>query len=124
MTRSVVLLLCLLGSGAITQAQLVVDNANLYDDASYLVNNILIGGGVTAPNITFNGFTGIPDTTNGRMIGYFNSDLSNIGLSLGSSCPVEIASNPNTGDFLLHIEQDVADPHRFGALSCEWATYL
>jgi len=83
MTRSVVLLLCLLGSGAITQAQLVVDNTNPYDDPSYLVNNVLISGGVTASNITFNGFTGIPDTTNGRMIGYFNSYLSNIGLSSG-----------------------------------------
>ncbi len=49
----------------LTKGQLSVDNTAPYNSATYLVNNVLSGNGVTASNITFNG--------NAAQMGFFNS---------------------------------------------------
>jgi gliding motility-associated-like protein len=61
-------------------AQMVV-NTNTYinpDPATSLVNNVLLGTGVTASNIVFT-----PGANSNTQIGYFNGSNSNIGLDSG-----------------------------------------
>ena len=47
------------------QSQIVVDNTSPYDDPVWITNNILIGGGVSASNITYQG--------DSCQIGFFNA---------------------------------------------------
>ena len=79
-------------------AQLLVDDTAPYNDPSYLVNSVLVSSGVTVSNVSFNGFTGLPDTTNAKMIGFFDGDSSNIGFNAGillASGDINIAPGPN-----------------------------
>jgi hypothetical protein len=74
------------------QAQLTVDDTFT---AEYLVNEILLGGGVEAENITINGQ---PASELNDQIGYFNAENSNIGISHGiilASGGVKVAESPN-----------------------------
>lgn len=57
------------------QAQLVVNSNAPYNNINYLVNNVLLGNGVVATNITY---TGTPVS-----LGYFNGLNSNINLDSG-----------------------------------------
>ncbi|MBK8340265.1 MAG: choice-of-anchor L domain-containing protein [Flavobacteriales bacterium] len=68
------LVLC---AGVPLRAQLTVDNALTPEQ---LVQNVLLGGGVTATNITFNGQ---PGTVLHEQAAGFNSDLSNVGIPNG-----------------------------------------
>lgn len=56
-------------------AQLAVDYSPPYDDENYLVNNILLGGGITATGVTFSG--------GADQIAFFDGTLSNIGIPTG-----------------------------------------
>lgn len=60
-----------------TNAQLVIDNTMTVEQ---YVSQVLLGGGVTATNITFNG---APANTVSIQVGAFNSANSNIGLPSG-----------------------------------------
>jgi len=74
------------------QAQLTVDDSY---SAEYLVNEILLGGGIEAQNITINGQPA--NQLNGQ-IGYFSAENSNIGISHGlilASGGVNVAESPN-----------------------------
>lgn len=74
------------------QAQLTVDDSFT---AEYLVNEILLGGGVEAENITINGS---PASELNEQIGYFEADNSNIGISYGiilASGGAKVAESPN-----------------------------
>ena len=55
--------------------QLQVDNTAPYDNAQYLVENVLLGSGVLASNFTFNG--------DPVQVGFFNGTGSNLGLDSG-----------------------------------------
>jgi len=84
-------LLVLILTGKHLNAQLVVDNTFPNNDAAFLVQNVLLGTGVTVSNITFNG-----NTLN--QIGYFNGVNSNIGIPEGiimASGNVNEAVGPN-----------------------------
>lgn len=61
-----------------TQAQVVTNNTLT---PQQLVQDILLGGGVTASNITFNGVANPPANQNGR--GSFTATNSNLGLASG-----------------------------------------
>jgi gliding motility-associated-like protein len=74
------------------RAQLVVDNAITVSD---LVQNVLLGGGVTATNITFNGQ---PANQAYVQIGSFNSAGANVGMANGitlCSGDINVAVGPN-----------------------------
>lgn len=92
MTRPTTLaVLILTAAGA--HAQLVVNNSITVQQ---LVEDVLLGGGVTVSNITFNGQPA--DQTN-IQIGSFDGTASNVGLPLGltlSSGDIGVALGPNT----------------------------
>lgn len=56
-------------------AQIVIDNSNPYDSPSWLVDNILLGGGIIASNHSFEG--------DSVQIGWFNADQTNLGIDSG-----------------------------------------
>lgn len=75
----------------ISHAQLLVNGAPPYNDPVHLVNNVLLGQGVVATNITYTGFA--------TAIGYFNGMNSNLGLDSGiliTSGTIQNAMGPNT----------------------------
>ena len=57
------------------KAQIVVDNNTPYDAPAWLVDNILLGGGVTASSITYQG--------DSSQIGFFNAINTNLGIDSG-----------------------------------------
>ena len=67
----IVLALC----GFLAKAQLITTNAAPFNTPAYLVNDVLLGQGIVASNISF---TGTPNA-----IGFFNGVNSNIGLDSG-----------------------------------------
>jgi len=66
--KKVIILLSVLLFSLSFKAQLAVTNAAPYNTPTYLVNNILLGNGVTATNITFSG--------DGNQLGYFSNGLA------------------------------------------------
>jgi gliding motility-associated-like protein len=89
--RAKILVFFLLSS-SLASAQLVVDDSY---SAESLINDVLLGDGVEAENITINGE---PGTAVSAQFGYFNATNSNIGLSTGiilASGGVEVAESPN-----------------------------
>lgn len=94
MTLRYPVLLALSLTGLSMHAQLVVDNTPTPDQ---LVQTVLLGGGVTASNITFNG---LPGNTANEQIGTFDGTASNIGLAAGvlmGSGDINVAVGPNVG---------------------------
>ena len=62
------------------------------------VQNVLLGGGVTVTNVTFNGNPGNVVDPNGQ-IGSFDASMANVGITQGvilSSGDVNVALGPNT----------------------------
>ena len=57
------------------QSQIVIDNTAPYNSAAYLVDNILLGGGVVASNHTYQGEP--------SQIGWFNAANTNLGINNG-----------------------------------------
>ena len=56
-------------------AQIVIDNNSPYDDPLWLVDNVLLGGGIAASNITYQG--------DSSQIGWFSAVNTNLGLDSG-----------------------------------------
>lgn len=56
-------------------AQIIIDNNSPYDDPFWLVDNVLLGGGIAASNITYQG--------DSSQIGWFNAINTNLGLDSG-----------------------------------------
>ena len=56
-------------------SQIVIDNNPPYNNSTWLINNILLGGGITATNHTFLG--------DPNQIGFFNGVNSNLGIDSG-----------------------------------------
>ncbi len=73
------------------QAQLTTTRAGNYAKINYLVNNVLLGSGVIATNITYQGI----DTS----FGFFNGKTSNIGMDSGlimTNGTITLADGPNS----------------------------
>jgi len=75
MMRKFTLLFLLATTTSLVQAQLVIDVTPPNNNAAHLVQNVLLGTGVTVSNITF---SGAPSA-----IGFFDGTNSNIGLDSG-----------------------------------------
>ncbi len=90
-----VLALPLVALGCFTvQAQLAVDNTI---PPALLVQNVLLGGGVTASNVTFNGGFG---NVVSEQIGTFDGSAANVGLASGvlmGTGDINVAIGPNVG---------------------------
>ena len=56
-------------------AQIIVDNAAPYDDPTWLVDNVLLGGGITASNYSYQG--------DSSQIGWFDAVNTNLGINSG-----------------------------------------
>ena len=85
-------------------AQIVVDTNPPNNDPLYLVEQVLLGNGVTASNIVFSGEL--------EQIGYFDGSASNIGMTSGVvMCTGEvIAMDPNQGAAGWWGPNTVTDP--------------
>jgi gliding motility-associated-like protein len=93
MMRKLLILAILTGLTMSSRAQLVVDNTSF--NPTQLVQNVLVGGGVTVTNVTFNGMPA--NTVNGQ-VGLFNGLSSNIGLGSGmilATGNAQVAVGPN-----------------------------
>ena len=91
MSRSALLLLAAF-TGTALSAQLVLDNTLTPDQ---LVQDVLLGGGVTATNVTFNG---LPGTQTNVQIAGFDGSQTTLGLDNGmllSTGGVDSAPGPN-----------------------------
>jgi gliding motility-associated-like protein len=69
------ILLVLLFSSLMTKSQIVIDNNAPYDNPTWLVDNILLGGGVVAFNHAYQGDV--------AQIGWFNAINTNLGIDSG-----------------------------------------
>ena len=65
----------LLFSSLMTKSQIVIDNNPPYDNPTWLVDNILLGGGVAASNHTYQG--------DSCQIGWFDATNTNLGINSG-----------------------------------------
>lgn len=89
------LILSMFLAPALVQAQLTVDNTV---SVQFLVQNVLLGGGVTVSNITFNGQ---PAGFSNIQVGSFDGTGCNVGLAQGlllSTGDIAVALGPNTSD--------------------------
>ena len=57
------------------QSQIVTDNTAPYSDPTFLIDSVLLGGGVTATNHIFQGAT--------SQIGFFNAINTSLGIDSG-----------------------------------------
>jgi gliding motility-associated-like protein len=102
------LLLVILFCGAFagkTSAQISVTNNAPYNSAAYLVQNVLLGSGVTASNFTYNG---IPIA-----MGFFNGVGTNLGLDSGlimTSGDCHLAVGPNNNSSAALVSSLPGDP--------------
>ncbi|MDP7566841.1 MAG: choice-of-anchor L domain-containing protein, partial [Flavobacteriales bacterium] len=86
------------------QSQIVVDNTSPYDDPVWMTNNILIGGGVSASNINYQG--------DSCQIGFFNAINTSLGIDSGIVlCTGDVndldPASPPTFPFISNV---VVDP--------------
>ena len=58
----------------IAQSQIVIDNNPPYDNPTWLVDNILLGGGVVASNHAYQGDV--------AQVGWFNAINTNLGIDV------------------------------------------
>ena len=73
--RKIFFLLSFLISNTNISSQIIVDNTIPYNSATYLIDNVLLGGGIIATN---HSFIGDPN-----QIGFFNGIASNLGIDSG-----------------------------------------
>ncbi len=92
---------------ALAHAQLVIDNSASPDA---LVQNVLLGGGVTVSNITFNGVAG---NSPHAQIAAFNSANANVGIASGlilATGDASVAMGPNnSGSTSLELADNASD---------------
>jgi gliding motility-associated-like protein len=89
-------------------AQLVLDNTQTVE---YYVQNVLLGDGVTASNITFNG---VPANTIRMQVGSFDSQNANVGIPSGmvmATGGIDVAQGPNN---MPSNQVEVPDGGEFG----------
>lgn len=79
-----------------SKGQITVDSTAPYDDPATLVNDVFLGGGITASNITYTGAL--------NQIGYYEFGVENgvtfsdgLLMSTGQATAVEIGGTPGTG---------------------------
>jgi gliding motility-associated-like protein len=85
-------------------AQIIVDNNAPYDDPTWLVDNVLLGGGITASNYSYQG--------DSSQIGWFDAVNTNLGLDSGIVlCTGDIYSlDPINGSTFPFMTNIVTDP--------------
>ena len=81
-------------------AQITISNANPYNNSNHLINNVLLGGGVSANNVTYQG--------DPIQVGFFSAINSNLGIDSGVVL--------STGDII-----DL-DPNGFGSGNVPFST--
>ena len=98
------ILLILLFSFLNVQSQIVVDNTSPYDSPIWLVDNILLGGGVIASNHSFQG--------EDLQIGFFDAINTNLGIDSGivMACGDIYMLDPNNTGPGGTIPNTVTDP--------------
>ena len=98
------ILLVLLFSSLMAKSQIVIDNNPPYDNPTWLVDNILLGGGVIATNHTFQGEP--------SQIGWFDAINTNLGIDNGIvMCTGDIyALDPINGGSFPPMPNTVTDP--------------
>ena len=64
--------MCLLANN---HAQITISNANPYNNSNHLIKNVLLGGSVSANNVTYQG--------DPIQVGFFNAINSNLGIDSG-----------------------------------------
>ncbi len=85
----------------LAQSQLIVNNSNF--TPAQLVQNVLLGSGVTVSNITFNGSATASNTVQNKVARFSNGNTTNIGLTNGiilatGNAFVAIGPNDDTND--------------------------
>ncbi len=75
MLKKIIILFVGIFSTTLISAQIVIDNNTPYDAPAWLVDNILLGGGVTASNIIYQG--------DSSQIGWFDAVNTNLGIDSG-----------------------------------------
>ena len=75
MDARIVFLFIYMGLLANNHAQITISNANPYNNSNHLINNVLLGGGVSANNVTYQGDL--------IQVGFFNAINSNLGIDSG-----------------------------------------
>ena len=85
-------------------AQIIIDNNFPYDDPSWLVDNVLLGGGISASNIVYQG--------DSSQIGWFNAINTNLGLDSGVIlCTGDVYElDPINGSAFPAMTNTVVDP--------------
>jgi len=85
-------------------AQIIIDNNFPYDDPSWLVDNVLLGGGISASNIVYQG--------DSSQIGWFNAINTNLGLDSGVVlCTGDVYElDPINGSAFPAMTNTVVDP--------------
>ena len=86
------------------KAQIVIDNNPPYNNTTWLVDNILLGGGVTASNHAYQGES--------AQVGWFNATNTNLGIDSGIvMCTGDIyALDPVVGSSFPILPNVVTDP--------------
>ena len=86
------------------EAQIIIDNNSPYDDPLWLVDNVLLGGGIAASNIVYQG--------DSSQIGWFNAINTNLGLDSGIVlCTGEVYElDPINGSAFPAMTNAVVDP--------------
>lgn len=87
-----------------TKAQIIVDNTAPYDNPEFLVNSILLGGGITTSNIIYQG--------DSAQIGFFNAINTSLGIDSGIvMCTGDVyALDPINGGGFPQLPNIVTDP--------------
>ena len=85
-------------------AQIIIDNTPPYDDPTWLVNNILLGGGVTTSNVNYQG--------DSCQIGFFNAINTSLGIDSGIvMCTGDVNDlDPASAPTFPFIANTVVDP--------------
>jgi len=106
--KDFILFFILVFTNSYLYSQIGITNAAPNNNPTYLINNVLIGGGVSASNITFSGNT--------QQIGYFSSGASigmpeGIVMSSGHVTNADLGGNPAAGNTPANGVQCNASPN-------------
>ena len=84
--------------------QIIIDNTAPYDNPTWLVDNVLLGGGVTTSNHSFQG--------DSVQIGWFDATNTNLGINSGIvMCTGDIYElDPNVVPGFVGVQNTVTDP--------------
>ncbi len=102
MKKAILLLVVLVTINA--QSQIVIDNTAPYNTPVYLIDNILLGGGVVASNHTYQGEP--------SQIGWFDASNTNLGIDNGivMGCGDIYTLDPVIGSTFPALPNTVTDP--------------